>query len=99
MVLKCLYCQVLRDANLKEPLKPYPSPLYPWQVIGSDIFRWQNNDYLLVVDYYSRYWEVVKLTRTTAEHIVEMKKMFSRFAIPKDVELDNGPQYVSQEFL
>ena len=99
VVSKCPYCQELRNANPKEPLTPHPIPSYPWQVIGSDIFHWQNNDYLLVVDYYSRYWEVVKLTRTTAEHIiVEMKKMFSRFGIPEEVKSDNGPQYASQEF-
>jgi hypothetical protein len=52
LVSKCSHCQELRNANPKEPLIPHSIPLYPWQVVGTDIFHWQDKDYLLVVDYY-----------------------------------------------
>lgn len=99
LVSKCSFCQELRNANPKEPLKPQPVPAHPWQMVGTDLFHWQNNNYLLVVDYYSRYWEIVKLRSMTSEHIItEMKKMFSRHGIPEEVKSDNGPQYASKEF-
>ena len=41
-------------------------PDYPWQRVGSDLFQLHRHTYLLVVDYYSRYPEVVKLTSTTS---------------------------------
>ena len=87
------------NANSKEELHPHSVPVYPWQIVGTDIFQWNNNDYLLVVDYYSRFWEVVKLRNMTVENlIIKMKKIFSRHGIPEMVKSDNGPQYVSKQF-
>ena len=31
---------------------------------------WNGDDYLLVVDYYSRFWEVAKLTNTKSASII-----------------------------
>ena len=99
LVSKCPHCQELRNGNPKKPLIPRAIPLYPWQIVGTDIFHWQNKDYLLVVDYYSRYWEVVRLGSMKAEYVItELKKIFSRHGIPEEVMSDNGPQYASREF-
>ena len=95
LVSRCTICQESRNANSREPL----SPKYPWQVIGTDIFHWNNDNFLLVVDYYSRYWEIVKLQSMKSERvIIEMKKIFARLGIPEEVKSDNGPQYASKEF-
>ena len=53
-----------------EPLMPSPLPSRPWQKIGTDLFEWEKVDYILVVDYYSRYIEVAKLTSMSANSIV-----------------------------
>lgn len=82
-----------------EPLKPTPLPDYPWQVLGSDLFQVRGTTYLLVVDYFSRYPEVVKMTSTTSEAtITALKAVFSRHGIPEVLRTDNGPQYASLEF-
>lgn len=56
----------------REPLLPTPLPDYPWQVVGTDLFRIH---YLLVVDYFSRYPEVAKLTSTTSRSSIEELKL------------------------
>ena len=66
LVFRCTICQESRNANSREPL----SPKYPWQVIGTDIFHWNNDNFLLVVDYYSRYWEIVKLQSMKSERVI-----------------------------
>ena len=38
-------------------------PDHPWQKVVTDLFEWQQ--YLLVVDYYSRFIETAKLSSTT----------------------------------
>ena len=73
-------------------------PTYPWQKIGSDLFELNGTTYMLVVDYFSRYIEVVKVTVTSSMGIIEkLKPMFSRQGIPEVLVSDNGPQYSSHE--
>jgi len=57
-------------------------------------------DYLIVIDYYSRYVEVAAMTKTTtsSEVIRALKSIFARHGIPEQVRSDNGPQYDSAEF-
>ena len=54
------YC----DSNPKEPMLPGPIPERPWEVIATDLFQWSSGDYLLVVNYYSRFIEVKLLENT-----------------------------------
>ena len=75
-------------------------PKYPWQVVGTDLFKLNKRNYLLVVDYFSRYPEVIQVTSTTSPTIISaLKSVFSRHGIPEIVRSDNGPQYSSTEFL
>lgn len=76
-----------------------PLPEYPWQKVSSDLFQLNGAQYIVVVDYFSRYPEVIKLSTTTSHQIIEvLKKIFSRHGIPEIVVSDNGPQYSSREF-
>ena len=64
-----------------------------------DIFEWKKASYLLLVDYYSRYIEIAKLSRpTSGEVIMHTKSIFARHGIPETVISDNGPQFSSKEF-
>ena len=52
-----------------------------------------------MVDYYSRFIEVVKLNRTTATEVINRTKtIFARHGIPEVVFSDNGPQYSAEEY-
>lgn len=81
-----------------EPMIASKLPDYPWQVVGSDLFWFRGDHYLLVVDYYSRFPEVIRLPSTTASTVVPaLKAIFARHGIPEVVFSDNGPQYDSHE--
>ena len=70
-----------------------------WQKVGTDLLEWKKKDYLLVVDYYSRFIEVSKLTSTTAASaITHLKSIFARHGIPQVVVSENGPQYSAAAF-
>jgi hypothetical protein len=65
-------------------------PSRPWQKVGADIFSLYGKDYLLVVDYYSKYPEVNLLSGKTAPSvIVHIKSIFSRHGIPEEIVADN----------
>jgi hypothetical protein len=63
-----------------------------------DIAEHQGNNYLVVIDYYSRWLEVFKIYNKTSSSIIsKLKELFSRFGIPKVVIADNVP-FSSYEF-
>ena len=98
MVLNCDTCLEMRNSNPKEPMVPHEVPHYPWQTVGTDLFTWNGSDFIVVVDYYSRYFEVSQLRNTRSSSIInKLKSIFSRHGIPERCFSDNGPQYVSQE--
>ena len=81
-----------------EPLLQSELPSHPWERVAADLFQLKNTIYLLVVDYYSRYVEIQKLTTTTSASIIlALKAIFSRHGIPAELVSDNGPQFDSRE--
>jgi hypothetical protein len=99
MVLNCNICLTHRNSNPKEPLIPTEIPEYPWQIIGTDLFTWENKNYLIVVDYYSRYFEVKELPNMRSATVINrMKGIMARWGICEKVISDGGPCYKSQEF-
>ena len=58
----------------------------------------KGTNYILVVDYFSRYVEVKSLTSTTAANVVTaLKSIFSRHGVPVILMTDNGPQFSCNE--
>ena len=71
-----------------EPLKPTTLPSRPWQKIGTDLFKWKKSVYLLIVDYYSRWIEIVKLGQTTAECVITHSKSIFEFRRSHSLTMD-----------
>ena len=85
--------------NRAEPLMPREFPSRPWEKIATDLFHFQNKNYLLVVDFYSRWIELVHLSSTTSIQVINsLKSIFARYGIPDSVLSDGGPQYTSLSF-
>ena len=94
-VNKCPECTKNHPQH-REPLIPSPLPHHPWEKVGADLFELNGATYLLVVDYFSRFPEVLKLTCTTSKSIISaLKSIFSRHGIPAVLMSDNGPQFDS----
>ncbi|KAL7851899.1 hypothetical protein SRHO_G00176840 [Serrasalmus rhombeus] len=65
-VSQCAVCNTNRNSNLREPLLSHSLPGRPWAKIGTDLFHYNGAEYLLCVDYYSKFPEISKLSNTTA---------------------------------
>jgi hypothetical protein len=98
-VAKCVVCLEQRSSNPKEPLIPHELPDRPWQNVATDVFTLQGQDYLLIVDYYSHYFEYAKLSNTTSSVVIkQMKQWFARHGIPEKLVSDGASYYTSQQF-
>ena len=96
LICLVLECWKFREHTIErqEPLISTPLPTHPWEEVGTDLFFLKGVTYLLAVDYFSRYLELVKLTSTTSQSIVNvLKAVFSRHGIPSQWRTDNGPQF------
>ena len=98
-VLKCDVCLTHRNSNAKEPLIPHVFPDRPYQKIGTDLFYYDGKNYLLTIDYYSRFFEVDLLQDTRSATVIrKLKAHMSRNGICDILVSDNAPQYSSEEF-
>jgi transposase InsO family protein len=98
-VSRCSICLETQKKNPKEPMQAHPVPDRMWSKVGSDLFVWQNVNYLIMVDYYSGFIEVDKLQDTRAETVIEkMKGNIARHGIMDLLVTDGGPQYTCMEF-
>ena len=97
IIQRCPTCAEMA-VNPCEPMISSSLPERPWQKLGADLFYYKGKNYLLVVDYYSRYPEVAELSSTTSRSVITaLKSMFSRHGIPDLLHSDNGPQFSSEE--
>ena len=77
LVTKCAECCRHRVQN-SESLLPGKFPKLPWQKVATDLFLWNNSHYLLIIDYFSRYIEIVKLNSESTTAVVKhMKSIFA----------------------
>ncbi|UYV68175.1 K02A2.6-like, partial [Cordylochernes scorpioides] len=95
----CSICLSNSQNQVREPMKSHRIPNYPWERISLDIFEIFKQNYLIIVDHYSDFFEVGCLENTTSEYIIECcKRQFSRYGIPQIIVSDNGRQFTSTEF-
>ncbi|XP_052783396.1 uncharacterized protein K02A2.6-like isoform X1 [Mya arenaria] len=98
-VLNCPICLEHRNSNVKEPMIPNQIPSRPWEVVATDIFHWNDSNYIVVVDLYSRYFECGLLRNMRTDTVIhKLKGYFATHGIPSKVISDNAGQYCSQEF-
>ncbi|KAL1458772.1 hypothetical protein WDU94_008888 [Cyamophila willieti] len=99
--ITCQNCQVCikyKPNNQKEPLLPHELPSYAWEKIGVDLFEFNKKKYLLLVDYYSKFFELSILNNSNSHSIItQFKSVFSRQGIPKQIVSDRGPPFDSME--
>ena len=98
VVSSCPVCTEFRRIP-PEPMEGTPFPDRPWHRIAMDFCMKDNANYLVVVDYYSRYIAVEKTQNTDSKTVCGiLEKLFFMLGMPHTIVSDNGPQFVSEEF-
>ena len=77
----------------------FPSlPKRPWSKVALDVFTVCDRNYLVIVDYYSDFWEVDELPSISLfSNISICKRHFARYGIPDEVISDNAEQFTGEE--
>ena len=102
LILNCQLC--LKYSRSKGKGTPHTAlghevPPVPWRKLATDIFYYESQPHLLIVDYTSRFPIVRKLKSMSAQHITEhFKSIFSEYGWPDTLVSDNGPCYTAEAF-
>ena len=87
-------CKLTPNMSLEQEI-----PVFPWTKIATNIFHFEGDSYLLLVDYTSRYPIIYKLTSMTAQHVIgHLKVIFSEYGWLDTIVSDNGPCYMAEAF-
>ena len=104
LVTNCRVYLKYSQANCKDskgigPPLGQEIPTRPWAKLATDIFTFNNENYLIIVDYMSRFPVIRHLSNMTAKMVAEhMKAIFSELGVPKTLVSDNGPCYTGDQF-
>ena len=58
----CPTCNSIQRSQAKEPMIAHAIPEFPWQHMACDLFECDGADYVVLVDYYSDFFEVDRLS-------------------------------------
>ncbi|XP_054276574.1 uncharacterized protein K02A2.6-like [Macrosteles quadrilineatus] len=99
MVAECRQC-IEQCNNPRKTIHPWEQPTNPWERVHIDFLGpTDGQQYLILVDAFSKWVEVIQTRTTTSTWTVqELRKIFSTFGFPQILVSDNGRQFVSQEF-
>ena len=99
IISQCAICNEFRGTQQKEPMIPHDLPTKPWEICATDLFELDRETYIVIADYYSKFFEVKKINSSSSKTVINvLKEMYSRHGIPVILKSDNGPAYSSMEF-
>lgn len=91
-IMRCDICQKFRKNPTKEILQPHQIPMLPFQKVACDILEFGKKDYLVVMDYYSKWIEIKKISNKSSTEIInKWMEIFATFGTPSEVIADNVP--------
>ncbi|XP_043191626.1 uncharacterized protein K02A2.6-like [Amphibalanus amphitrite] len=96
----CAECMDKRGAPPHSDRHPWEPAGGPWERIHIDYAGpFQGLNFLVVCDSYTKWLEVIPMRETGTESTVrELRAMFARFGIPRQLVSDNGAQFTSAPF-
>ena len=98
LITRCHTC-AKEQPTPRELLMPSSFPARPCERVATDLYDFQGRKYIIVVDYYSRWFDIKELSNETSHSVIKaLKEAFATHGIPDVIMSDNGPQYSAEAF-
>ena len=83
----------------RELLMPSSFAARPCESVATDLYDFQGRKYNIVVDYYSRWFDIKELSDESSHSVIKaLKEVFATHGIPDVIMSDYGPQYSTEAF-
>jgi transposase InsO family protein len=98
-VTQCGECQEARPAQRREPMMSFEIPEAPGLVVHGDYFELGANEYLVLVDIFSGWMEVMSANSRRPSELTRLFRVYmTRNGVPKKFHADQGSAFESAEF-
>ncbi|KAF7645691.1 hypothetical protein LDENG_00200260 [Lucifuga dentata] len=98
-VNQCGICKQQHNLLSPAPVHTWRWATEPWQRIHLDFAEENKQMFLVFMDAYARWPEIIHMQSTTASKTIEvLRNLFASCGLPKEVVTDNGPQFIANEF-
>ena len=98
-IKSCEACQILHKDKPDKEYGKWPETSHVFERVHLDFFHFQGNTFLILIDAFSRWIEIKRMKRTTAQALSnELNDIFAIFGTPVTLVTDNGPPFNSHEF-
>ncbi|XP_049272416.1 uncharacterized protein K02A2.6-like [Rhipicephalus sanguineus] len=99
LAAECTACQSNQRAPPRAPVPDWDRPNTPWHTVHLDFAGpIDGSTFLVIVDAYSKWFEVRLMNKTTSTAVIEaLRSLFATFGLPHKVVSDNGTAFVSAE--
>ena len=100
VIMSCKTCQDLMPSHPREPIAVKPPAERPFQEIAIDFCSHAGQGYLIIVDCFSDWPEIVPMHKstTTPRLTAALRAHFCRTGVPDKIWSDQGPQFSSLLF-
>jgi len=99
MIQSCVQCRENIEQQCRQPMMASEIPKYPFHTVAADLFSLDGSDFMLIVDYFSKWLIIEPLKTTTSLSVIQcFEKTFADFGVACVLRSDNGPQFTSQQF-
>ena len=97
-ISKCDVCNPHRPEQCSEKLQTHEFPHLPWAKVATYLFKLDGKNYVILVDYYSNFFVINELKKTSTQAVTDSLRPYARHGVPSKLMSDNRLQYRSQEF-
>ena len=96
---QCATCLQFQQMEPQENIIHCNIPLRPWEGVGTDVFHYNNKNYLCIVDYHSKFPIIKRLEGLSAENLINtVKIIFVEYGIPHKLMSDADTNFISDRF-
>ena len=82
----------------KEKMIHHDIPLRPWEVLGADVFHFNNKNHLCIVDYHSKFPVIKRMEGLSTESLIAtIKVIFAEYRISHKLMSDAGTNFISDK--
>ena len=95
----CTDCAEKRGAPPRHALHPWEPAGAPWERIHIDFAGPFKSYFLIVYDSHTKWLEAIPMREISTESTIrELRTLFARFGIPRQLVSDNGAQFTAAQF-